>query len=143
MLRELDFHAFSTEEDFYSRAYFRIVRFMVVTGVVVCPALWIRFDYKVGLGFLAGCLVSAVNFYWLNRIVSALGEQATSQRGGEILAGFVARFLLRYLLIGMVAYVIFTSPAINVFGFFAGLSLPVAGIFCEALLEGLMAIRRA
>ena len=47
----------------------------------------------------------------------------------------VRRFLLRYFLIAVGAYVIFKSSATVVYGFFAGLSLPVVGVFCEAVYE--------
>ena len=49
----------------------------------------------------------------------------------------VLRFLLRYVLMALGAYVIFTVSPASLYGLFAGLFLPVAAIACEATYEGL------
>ena len=52
------------------------------------------------------------------------------------------RFLLRYALMGIAAYVIFTVSPASLYGLFAGLFLPVAAIACEAAYEVYVAIVR-
>ena len=47
------------------------------------------------------------------------------------------RFLLRYVLMALGAYVIFTVSPASLYGLFAGLFLPVAAIACEAAYETL------
>jgi hypothetical protein len=54
----------------------------------------------------------------------------------------VLRFLLRYALMGMGAYVIFTFSPASLYGLFAGLFLPVAAIVCEAAYEAWTAVVR-
>ncbi len=47
----------------------------------------------------------------------------------------MVRFLLRYFLMALGAYAIFTVSRASLFGLFAGLFLPVAAIVCEAAFE--------
>ena len=54
----------------------------------------------------------------------------------------VARFLLRYALLGVASYAILTSFPASLGGLFAGLFLPVAGIVCEAVYELYVGIAR-
>jgi hypothetical protein len=54
----------------------------------------------------------------------------------------VLRFLLRYLLMGLSAYAIFTVSRASLYGLLAGLFLPVAGIACEAAYEVYAALAR-
>jgi hypothetical protein len=49
--------------------------------------------------------------------------------------GIIARFLLRYVLLGVAAYAILTSFPASLRGLFAGLFLPVGAIACEAVYE--------
>jgi hypothetical protein len=54
----------------------------------------------------------------------------------------VLRFLLRYFLMAAAAYAIFTVSRASLYGLFAGLFLPVAGIACEAAYELYIALAR-
>jgi len=54
--------------------------------------------------------------------------------------GIVARFLLRYALLGAAAYGILTSFPASLRGLFAGLFLPVGAIACEAAYELYVAV---
>ena len=56
---------------------------------------------------------------------------ATSQSG----SGIVFRFLVRYVLMAVGAYVILTVSPASLNGLLAGLFLPVAAIACEAVYE--------
>jgi len=54
----------------------------------------------------------------------------------------VARFVLRYLLVALIAYAIFKS-SLGVFrGFLFGVCTPVAAMMMEAAYEAYMALRR-
>ena len=87
------------------------------------------------LGFVCGCLVAYLNFYWLKRVVSALADRATQSGHTQSSGGVVLRFLLRYALMGLCAYAIFAVSPASLYGLFAGLFLPVAAIACEAAYE--------
>jgi hypothetical protein len=103
---------------------------------------WWKFGRWTALGFLLGCAISYLNFHWLKRVVSALADRATGTGKAQSGAGVVARFLLRYLLLGVAAYAILTSFPASLRGLFAGLFLPVAAIGCEAIYELYLALAR-
>jgi hypothetical protein len=120
---------------FYEAALTRIPRFMILLGLVFTLAAWLRFGWRVALGFACGCAVAYLNFYWLERVVSTLADRVTSSGQAQSSAGIVLRFLLRYFLMALAAYAIFSVSPASLYGLFAGLFLPVAGIACEAVYE--------
>lgn len=128
-------------DHFYSRIFRRVMLLMVVLAVVLTPAAFIRFHTRIGLSFAAGSLIAILNFYWLALTVRAAGAKAEASGGRSGRAGVMLRFILRYLLIALAAYVIFNSSADSLYGLFAGLSLPVAAILIEAVLEVYAALR--
>jgi hypothetical protein len=129
-------------ERFYSGAMDRIRRFMAVTGVLATVVVWSIFGWKIGIGLALGCAIAWVNFYWLKQAVSALADRVTSTGRKQSGGGIVARFLLRYALIALAAYGIFTVSRDSLYGLLGGLFLTVAAIFCEAVYEVVVALRR-
>lgn len=129
-------------EAFYSGALARIRRFMLVLAPAATVVVWVWAGWQAGAGFVAGCAIAYVNFHWLQKAVNALADRVT--RTGQSVSGrgIVARFLLRYLLIALSAYVIFRVSVASLYGLLAGLFLPVAAIFCEAVYEFYVALRR-
>lgn len=128
-------------EAFYSRALPRIRRFMIGLAIPVAAFVLLRFGWKIALGFVVGCAIAYVNFYWLKRTVSSLADRITATGERPSSAGVVLRFLARYLLMALAAYVIFTFSPASLFGLFAGLFLPVGAIMCEAGYELYAALR--
>ena len=128
-------------EAFYSRALPRIRRFMLGLAPALAILVFVRFGWKVGLGFVAGCTIAYLNFYWLKRAVNAFADRvtATGQRPSGAL--IVLRFFGRYLLMAFAAYAIFTFSPASLYGLFAGLFLPVMAIMCEAGYELYAALR--
>ncbi len=129
-------------EVFYSGALRRISRLMLVLAVVLSVAGWWRYGWRAALGFVCGCAVAYLNFHWLKRVVTALADRATEAGATQSNKGMVLRFLLRYVLMALGAYVIFTVSPASLYGLFAGLFLPVAAIACEAAYEGWVALAR-
>jgi small-conductance mechanosensitive channel len=122
-------------ESFYAAAVTRIPRFMILLAVVFTAAAWLRFGWRVALGFACGCAIAYLNFHWLERVVSALADRVTRTGQAQSGRGVVLRFLLRYLLMALAAYAIFSVSPASLYGLFAGLFLPIAGIACEAVYE--------
>ena len=122
-------------ESFYARAVARIPRFMFLLAVILSTAAWLRFGWKIALGFACGCAIAYLNFHWLERVVSALADRATQSGYPQSSGGVVFRFLMRYFLMALAAYAIFSVSPASLYGLFAGLFLPVAGIACEAIYE--------
>jgi len=94
------------------------------------------------LGFLIGAFISYVNHRWLESMVDALGERITtgssSERGGVL----VLRAILRYVSIAVAAYVIFKVSRAGLYGFLAGVCLPIAAIACEVGVELVLGLRQ-
>ncbi len=134
---------------FYNAAPQRILRTTIILGVVVAALALIRYSLAVAIPVGLGALLGALNFAWLARSTGALlGRVAALSRSGEPGVriprggGAVARFVLRYVLIGVAAYGIFKSSVFSILGFFVGLSLPVAALMLEAVYELGTAYRR-
>ena len=131
-----------TGERFYAGALRRISRAMVVLALLLTMAAWLKFDWRIALGFFFGCAVSYLNFYWLEQGVKAFSERVADTGARQSSRGIVLRFLVRYVLMAAAAYVIFTVSPASVYGLFAGLFLPVAAIACEAAYEAYAALTR-
>jgi hypothetical protein len=124
---------------FYASALTRIRNFMLVLG---SAAAWIKFGIRPAIGFLLGCVISYLNFQWLKSGVSGLADRVTNTGKPQSGKGIIARFLFRYVLLGLAAYAILTSFPASLRGMFAGLFLPVAAIVFEAVFELYTALRR-
>ena len=122
-------------EAFYANALDRIRTFMLVLAPVLAAAAWLRYGRWAALGFLLGCVISYLNFHWLKSGVSHLADRVTNTGKSQSGKGIVAKFLLRYVLLGAAAYAILTSFPASLRGLFAGLFLPVGAIACEAVYE--------
>jgi len=79
--------------------------------------------------------VAYLNFHWLKKIVARLAELTIDSGSPPSSRGVVHRFVLRYFLMALVAFVILTVSRESLYGLFAGLFLPVAAMFCEAAYE--------
>jgi len=122
-------------ESIYDGAVMRILRFMIVVSVLLTAVAWLRFGWRMALGFACGSTIAYLNFCGLQRVVGALADRVTS--AGKPVSGcsVVARFLFRYLLMALGGYAIFSFSPASLYGLLAGLFLPVAGIACEAVYE--------
>lgn len=127
---------------FYGEALDRIRRFMVAIAVVATVLTFAVWNWQIAAGVLLGCAVAWVNFVWLKQAVNALADRVTQsgRPGGS--ASTVAKFLLRYALVGIGAYAIFLSSRQSLYGFLGGLFLAVAAILCEAVYEVVVGLRR-
>ena len=79
---------------------------------------------------------------WLKRVIAGFADRATGAESPGSGQGIVFRFLFRYLLMALGAYVILTVSPASLHGLLAGLFLPVAAIFCEAVYEVYAALAR-
>ena len=111
----------------------RHIEFLIpILAFAVAAILAARGSSPAALGFLFGAAVAYANFRWLKNTVAAL-VNAITQRGPQASRpAVVLRFLIRFVLIGLVAYVIFTSYPKAFHGFLGGLFVPVPAIFVEA-----------
>src|SRR5215831_3529565 len=131
-----------TSESFYASALPRIRNFMLVLGPLFGGAVWATFGWRAALGFVLGAVIAYLNFQWLKSVVCGLADKVTNTGKSHSGKGIVARFLLRYALLGVAAYAILTSFPASLWGLFVGLFLPVGAIVCEAVYELYAAVVR-
>jgi hypothetical protein len=119
-----------------------MLRFVLVLGAPfrLCAA-W-RFGWTAALGFAAGALIAYLSFRSLNKAVQSLASRIVDAKQPASGFSLVHGFFLRYLLAGIVAYVIFTSSSQAFRGFLFGLCTPVAAMLMEAAFEVYAALRR-
>jgi hypothetical protein len=122
-------------ESFYSGALTRIRNLMLALAPVLTAAAWWKFGRPAALGLLAGSIIAYLNFHWLKAGVSGLADRVTNTGKAQSSSGIIARFLLRYVLLGIAAYAILASFPASLRGLFAGFFLPVVAIICEAVYE--------
>jgi hypothetical protein len=132
----------SASDDFYDRALERIQTLMLVLGIAALITACIFFGWRVGLGFALGGTIAYLNFHWLKKVVAGLAELTIGSGTPASSRAVVHRFLLRYFLMAIVAFVILTVSRESLYGLFAGVFLPVAAILCEAAYEAYAAVTR-
>jgi hypothetical protein len=104
---------------------------MLLIGIAALVTAFPYFGWRTGIGFALGAAISYLNFHWLKKVVAGIADLTISS-GTASSRGIVHRFLLRYFLMAIVAFVILTVSRESLYGLFAGLFLPVAAILCEA-----------
>lgn len=125
----------------YARALPRMLRFMLIVSVPLLIPAWWFYSWPGTVGFAAGALVSYINFRALARGVEGLAARIVNQQSREKGGKIVLRFLVRYALVGAVAYAIFKGSTLAFYGFLWGLCLPVAAMMIEATFEAYAAFR--
>ena len=129
-------------ERFFSAAIPRMLRFVVILAPVFTGVAAWRFGRVVAIGFAAGAIVAFFSFRSLNKAVQGLASRIVDAHRPERGYSLVNGFFLRYLLAGIVAYVIFTSSSQAFRGFLFGLCTPVAAMLTEAGYEAYSVLRR-
>jgi len=112
----------------------RIFRATLVLGVVGAAGFWIWQGAGWAAGFAIGAALSALSFHWMKGAVNKLADTILSSDAGRRprgSGGAVARFILRYGLIGLAGYVIFRSSVISLVAFFAGLFVSIVAVLAE------------
>ena len=127
---------------FFSAAIPRMLRLLILFGTVFAGLSAWRFGWVTAIGFAAGALIAYFSFRSLNGAVQALAARIVEAHQTERGYSLVNGFFLRYLLAGIVAYVIFTSSSQAFRGFLFGLCTPVAAMLAEAGYEAYAALRR-
>ena len=115
---------------------------MLILAVILTLGAWMLFGWRIALGAALGCAVAYLNFHWLKSGVEGLADRVVQAGKSQSGKGIVFRFLLRYVLMGLVAYGILTVSPASLYGLFVGLFLPVAAIACEAAYEAYVALAR-
>jgi ATP synthase I chain len=132
----------TTADHFFSAAIPRMLRFLLILGAAFTLGTAWRFGLVTGLGFAAGAVIAYLSFRSLSKAVQSLASRIVDAKQPDRGFSLVSGFFLRYLLAGIVAYVIFTSSSRAFRGFLFGLCTPVAAMLLEAGFEAYAALRR-
>jgi len=132
----------TASDQFFAGALHRIRSISIVLGIASSAVVWARFGSTIGLGFVIGCVVSYVNFVWLERVINEVANRVTQTGQGGPARSIVIRFLLRYGFVAIACFAILISFKSSVYGLLGGLFLTVAAILCEAAYEATIALRR-
>ncbi|MGA2354858.1 MAG: ATP synthase subunit I [Terriglobales bacterium] len=126
----------------FERIVPRLLRNISVFSVLlIAPIFWF-YRWMGAIGFVLGAAVSYVNFRSLTRGVEGLADRIVNQNSREKGGRILLRFVVRYVLVGVVAYAIFKGSSVAFYGFLWGLCVPVAALMAEAVWEGFTAFRR-
>jgi hypothetical protein len=113
---------------------------MIVIGAAGFVTAWVFFGWHIAAGFALGAVIAFLNFHWLKKVVSGIADLTLQSGTAASGRSVVQRFLFRYFLMAVVAFVILTVSRESLYGLFAGLFLPVTAMLCEAVYEGYMAL---
>ena len=131
-----------TADDFYERVLQRIQSLMIVIGMAGLVTAWTLFGWRIAAGFTLGAAIAFLNFYWLKKVVAGIADLTLQSGTPASGRAVVQRFLFRYFLMAVVAFVILTVSRKSLYGLFAGLFLPVTAMLCEAVYEAYAALVR-
>ncbi len=120
-----------TDALFYEKALGRINRFATVVAALGTVTLAVGATWQNAAGFLAGAGIGLLNYRWLKRLAFQLGgdSRQRSKSGLAVLLG------LRYLLLGVAAYVTVKFLGFDVKALLGGLFVPVAAVIIEVFFE--------
>jgi hypothetical protein len=108
----------------------RILKIGLALGIAGTVYVLIARGPRESVGFLTGAGLSLLSFHTLRRLGEALVPGA-----GVPMRGSVLFFVLRYFIIGAVAYVIVKLLGISVMPVLAGLFVSAAAVLVEILYE--------
>ncbi len=117
----------------------RIFRTMVITLALTVLGSFPFATWRVTAGLLVGGLLSLLNHHWMLTSVSAAFDQAS---GGARPRIRIARYVLRYLVIGATVYAAYRLDIVSLPATLAGLCSFVVALFVEAFREFYFAIIR-
>lgn len=113
---------------------------LLLTLLLIAPMFWF-YRLAGAVGFIFGAAVSYINFRTLSRGVEGLTARVVDHQSKEKGGRIILRFIFRYLLVGVVAYVIFKGSSQAFHGFLWGLCVPAGALMAEAVWEGYTAFR--
>ncbi len=109
----------------------RLVRFVLVLGLLGTVAILFGWGWRAAVGFLIGAALALLNYWWISQAVSALARAGRARPSN--LTYF--KFFGRYALIGVVVYVIFSRSLVPILAVMGGLLILVPAVAAEFLYE--------
>ncbi len=86
------------------------------------------------LGIICGGLIGAVNFHALKKTVkNSLSPNKVMEKGNSLLGNVLVKYYIRFLISGMVIFLLISKHIVHPLGLLAGLSVVVASIFLATM----------
>ena len=112
----------------------RIGRTSIVICVLFAAAALVIFGVRVAAGVLGGGILIGISFYTLGHGVAAVVLAATGgATARQSVTGTLLKLVLRYALLGFLAYVMIARLRLHPIGLMAGASSVPAAAFVEAV----------
>jgi hypothetical protein len=121
------------------RLHSRMLRTMIVTTLLGVSVAVLFASWQFTTGLVIGGLLALLNHHWLQSSISAAFGVLVS---GEKPRITLATYVLRYLVVGTVAFVAYTLGIASLPGIIVGLCTFVIALFVEAFREFYFAIIR-
>jgi ATP synthase I chain len=116
----------------------RIFRAMVLSVAIAAIVSTILAPWRVSTGLMLGGALSLLNYHWLRTSVAAIFQVAQAERPRVK----VSRYVLRYFVVGAIAFTAYRLHLVSLGAVFAGLSAFVPALFAEAFRHFYFAIIR-
>lgn len=116
------------DNESYQRVVQRITWITMGLAAAGSVAAFVIGGWTWAVGFSAGGAASWLSFRWLKQMVGAFGVEHPP-------SNLAAKAVLRYLVIGVAAYVIVKYTVVNLHAALAGLLLSTAAVLVEILIE--------
>ena len=116
----------------------RIVRLTLGLGFLAAIPVAIWFSWQAGVGVFIGAVLAWINARWLQQALDALTRLSIAQAGApkpRISAAVYVKFAARYVLMGVVIYIMMTYFAVPVVSLLSGLLALGAAAMAEFLYE--------
>jgi hypothetical protein len=126
--------AMAADEEFYSAAERRIEYLTLGIGAAGTAGAAIFWGVTAGVGFATGATLSWLNFRWMKQGIGALARLSASQADTEkirVPRSVYFKFLGRYALLILAAYVILRGFKFVIVSVLAGLFAVVAAVLVE------------
>lgn len=118
----------------------RIIDFVTASNwflfIVATLFAFINTPFRFALGFMLGALIVTVNFHLLKRTLKKTFQPArVIQDGRMILTGVLVKYYIRFIVSGIVIFLLISKDIVNPLGLLAGLSVVVASMFTATIFE--------
>lgn len=126
----------AADEGFYAAAERRIEYFTLVVGAAGTLGAGILWGVSAAVGFATGAALSWLNFRWMKQGIGTLARLSTAQEGAEkirVPPSVYFKFLGRYALLILAAYVILRGFKLVIVSVLAGLFAVVAAVLVEMI----------
>ncbi len=119
----------------------RIVDFVTASNwclfIVATLFGFINTPFRFALGIMLGGLLVTVNFHLLKRTLKNAFKNPVKvvQDGRMLLASVLVKYYIRFIISGVIIFLLISKDIVNPLGLLTGLSVVVASLFMATILE--------